>query len=243
VVVSVIEPGASSRRKAGGAAPSDLVELLFLGQDGLPTAEQLIDVVAQAVPSCDRVCLSVSGLSRHVQIIERSDELAELLTSMQARLEEGPCFENIERNDLVHVPDIESDSRWPVFARHARDVGVRSLIAVRSVVRPRGQASLTLYADHVDAFTPRDLETATLLGSFAGLALEGDRQRDRASNLELALESNRHIGTAIGILMAREMLTSEQAFTRLRDVSQRQHRKLRDVAEEVERVGELPRDG
>jgi AmiR/NasT family two-component response regulator len=101
--------------------------------------------------------------------------------------------------------------------------------------------ALTLYADRVDAFTARDLEAATILGSFAGLTLENERQRDRADNLEIALETNRHIGTAIGILMAREMLTSEQAFTRLREVSQRQHRKLREVAEDVARDGQLPK--
>jgi AmiR/NasT family two-component response regulator len=40
--------------------------------------------------------------------------------------------------------------------------------------------------------------------------------------------------------MARELLTAEQAFDRLRDASQRQHRKLRDIAEEVISTGQLP---
>ena len=74
-----------------------------------------------------------------------------------------------------------------------------------------------------------------------GIALQTARYRKRAANLEIALESNRRIGSAIGILMARELLTAEQAFARLREASQRLHRKLRDIADEVVRTGQLPR--
>jgi hypothetical protein len=65
------------------------------------------------------------------------------------------------------------------------------------------------------------------------------RERERARNLEIALESNREIGTAIGILMARELLTSTQAFDQLRQVSQNTHRKLRAVAGDVILTGKL----
>jgi signal transduction histidine kinase/DNA-binding response OmpR family regulator len=62
---------------------------------------------------------------------------------------------------------------------------------------------------------------------------------NRVSNLRLALASNRQIGAAIGVVMATEKLTNEQAFERIRDVSQRTHRKLRDVADEVLYTGRL----
>src|SRR5829696_26281 len=42
-----------------------------------------------------------------------------------------------------------------------------------------------------------------------------------AEQLERALVSNRQIGMAMGILMERHSLTHEQAFHRLRDLSQR----------------------
>lgn len=63
---------------------------------------------------------------------------------------------------------------------------------------------------------------------------------NRADNLERALASNRTIGTAMGIVMAHERLTSEQAFDRLRQFSQGSNRKLRDVAEDVIFTGTLP---
>jgi DNA-binding response OmpR family regulator len=65
------------------------------------------------------------------------------------------------------------------------------------------------------------------------------RAEDKAANLERALASNRQIGTAMGILMARLKLTDEQAFDLLRKTSQNRHRKLRDIAEEVILTGEI----
>lgn len=65
-------------------------------------------------------------------------------------------------------------------------------------------------------------------------------QQERAANLEQALATNREIGQALGILMATEHLTAAQAFDRLRTVSQRSHRKLREIAAAVVQTGMLP---
>lgn len=64
--------------------------------------------------------------------------------------------------------------------------------------------------------------------------------RARAANLEIALKSNRDIGMATGILMARHVVTAEDAFRLLVRVSQLTHRKLRDIATEVILTGTLP---
>lgn len=65
------------------------------------------------------------------------------------------------------------------------------------------------------------------------------KQVTRAANLEEALATNREIGQAIGILMASDHLTAEQAFERLRTASQHSHRKLRDIAADVVETGVL----
>jgi AmiR/NasT family two-component response regulator len=58
-------------------------------------------------------------------------------------------------------------------------------------------------------------------------------------HLERALVSSRQIGMAMGILMERHRLTQEQAFERLRDLSQRSNVKLRDVAEQIIYTGDI----
>ena len=65
----------------------------------------------------------------------------------------------------------------------------------------------------------------------------------RAEHLQHALVSSGQIGMAMGILMERHRLTQEQAFERLRELSQRSNVKLREVAEQIIYTGdtqELP---
>jgi hypothetical protein len=65
------------------------------------------------------------------------------------------------------------------------------------------------------------------------------REIDRSVHLTDALASTRLIGQALGILMCTYKLTSEQAFDLLRGVSQHTHRKLRDIAADVNLTGAL----
>jgi AmiR/NasT family two-component response regulator len=74
----------------------------------------------------------------------------------------------------------------------------------------------------------------------AAIALANAKDHDKTANLEKALQSNREIGVAMGILMARHAVSQQQAFDVLRTVSQTTHRKLRDVAGDVALTGELP---
>jgi signal transduction histidine kinase/DNA-binding response OmpR family regulator len=67
-----------------------------------------------------------------------------------------------------------------------------------------------------------------------------DDAQDRATQLRNALESNRIIGTATGILMAAHRLDGAQAFRLLVSGSQHSNRKLRDIASVVTSTGALP---
>lgn len=62
---------------------------------------------------------------------------------------------------------------------------------------------------------------------------------ERADRLQQALQSNRRIGMALGILMARHGLTEAQAFRALRDQSNERNVKIRDLAERVIYTGRL----
>ena len=66
---------------------------------------------------------------------------------------------------------------------------------------------------------------------------------DKIANLETALKSSRRIGMALGILMAQFRIRDEQAFAMLKAASQAQHRKLRDLAEDVILIGTLEPGG
>jgi AmiR/NasT family two-component response regulator len=70
-----------------------------------------------------------------------------------------------------------------------------------------------------------------------------DRAQEQIRNLTIALTTSRRIGIAIGILMASDKLTEDQAFDQLVSISQSKHEKLRDIADRVVLTGsvaELP---
>lgn len=62
---------------------------------------------------------------------------------------------------------------------------------------------------------------------------------DRVADLERTLTSNRQIGMAVGILMCRHQLTTDQAFAMLRTHSQHRNIKVRDLARTVISTGGL----
>jgi len=142
---------------------------------------------------------------------------------------------------MQHVTNLATDPRWRPFARAARkQTPVRGVLSCRlSVADEQPIASLNLYATRNNAFAPDIIRAVRLLGAHAG---QPHRQhRDNARTLAEAIDSNRLIGAAIGILMGRHRLTQDQAFSLLRRTSQNSNRKLRDIADDVLHQGDIPR--
>jgi hypothetical protein len=64
-----------------------------------------------------------------------------------------------------------------------------------------------------------------------------ERHEQEAKNLAIALNTNRDIGVAIGIVMTNHALNRDEAFALLSRASQTTNRKLHEIALEVARVG------
>jgi len=142
---------------------------------------------------------------------------------------------------MQHVTNLATDPRWRPFARATRkQTPVRGVLSCRlSVADEQPIASLNLYATRNNAFAPDIIRAVRQHGPHAG---EPPRpQPDNARTLAEAIDSNRLIGAAIGILMGRHRLTQDQAFSLLRRTSQNSNRKLRDIADDVLHQGDIPR--
>ena len=77
-------------------------------------------------------------------------------------------------------------------------------------------------------------------GDGVDLRRELTEAHTKIANLEMALQSARTIGMAMGILIERRRITPDQAFEILRTASQHDHTKLRDVADHVVLTGSVP---
>ena len=78
-----------------------------------------------------------------------------------------------------------------------------------------------------------DLQDVPDRAQIAYLRHELEASQQRVGHLEAALVNARKIGAAIGVAMATEKLTYDQAFAFLSLVSQRGNEKLSSVAERV----------
>jgi AmiR/NasT family two-component response regulator len=67
----------------------------------------------------------------------------------------------------------------------------------------------------------------------AAIAVDRAACQLAVTNLHIAIDTNRNIGAAVGILMAQQGISYEAAFHLLRSRSQNDNRKLRDVAAEI----------
>jgi GAF domain-containing protein len=105
-------------------------------------------------------------------------------------------------------------------------------------------AALNIYARPPHAFDEAGRAAATSFGAYAAVAtanLHAYRAaQEAAENLQIALTSRPTIDQAKGILMERHRLTADQAFQVLAEVSMSANVKVREVADQLVRTGELP---
>ena len=185
---------------------------------------------------------SITNL-RHDQFVTvaATNDRVRRADAIQYELGSGPCVDAILEQTTFRPRDLATDSRWPDYGqRVTQDLGLRSMLSYRMRVEGESAlAGLNFYGDEPDAFTDRDALVGLLLATHGAQAAALIFQRNRVSHLERALGSNRRIGMAMGILMARHKVTEDQAFDLLRIASQNSNRKLADVAADVVDTGTL----
>lgn len=204
-----------------------------------PPPDRIASLAVHVVPGTEAAAVLVMREHRSPVTAAATDEAIGRLDALQCGLGEGPGIDAMHQLDVVSAPDLRTQERWPAFVADAECLGYRSLLSTRLSLAPGHRGALTLAATAAGGLDDAG-QAATVFASYASVALSGFLQRNRALHLERALATNRDIGIAIGILMARDLCTRDEAFARLRSASQYLHRRLREVAEDVIETGVLP---
>jgi len=209
---------------------------------GLEALEDLLRVALARVPGARSAGLTVRHRNRVTTEVV-SDETARRADRLQDRTGSGPGVDAALDDKLYVTGDVAGDGRWPRWGAlvHA-ELGVSSVLAQRLTLldEPDAVATLAIYSDAPDAFGDAAVGMGSVLASHGSLLLTATLARGRATHLTRALESNREIGVAMGILMHRHEVTRDEAFTMLRVASQDFNRKLSAVASDVADTGVLP---
>lgn len=163
------------------------------------------------------------------------------VAAISAATGEGVAWQALRERGKVLVEDLNSEARWPQYAARMRtETPIRSVLGYCLTLDDLVLGAMLLYSTEPGYFTDAICRFGDVYADHAAIALARVTDHERAENLEAALQSNREIGMAVGILMARYGLTDQAAFDLLRVTSQHEHRKLREIAAETVYSGELP---
>lgn len=249
MAASVLWPGDGDHHsKRGSVETNDVVQLsqefaavgkeLHGPGDNNAALQRMVQLAVKHIEPCTGASITVvrrgAGSS-----LATSDPVAAMADDLQYELNEGPCLRAAEREANYLLIDVAEDQRWPRFSAALRErTPYRCVLSYQMIAGD--SAALNLYAELPAAYETDDIDLATVIAAHASSLIALSESEDRVAHLETALESNREIGAAIGVLMALHKVTQEQAFGMLRSASQRMHRKLREVASDVVEAGTLP---
>ncbi len=211
-------------------------------EDLLQTVADLTRTVMPGHPEAS-VSLLVRGSPSTVASTGR---LATDLDESQYDRGHGPCLHAAYTGELIEIADARTDSRWPDYLPRAAEHGALSSLSVPLAIDEdeRVCGALNIYAREPHAFDEDSRSAATRFAPYAAVAAGNlhayQSARDRADNLQTALESRGVIDQAKGILMDRHKLTADQAFQVLAQMSMKTNRKLHAVADALVHTGELP---
>jgi hypothetical protein len=209
--------------------------------EGQPALDDLVNLAVERVPSARWASLTVLR-GEKFRTEATTDPGATQADVLQYALGFGPCVDAVRDDSVYMSGDIACDERWLEWGVRVHcDLGVRSVLSQRLRLSEDAGviAGLNIYSPEPNAFDEHARAIGLVLATHAGLLMNALLANDRARNLKRALESNREIGVAIGVLMNEHRLSQAQAFDVLRAASQDSNRKLADVALEVVDTGTL----
>ena len=159
----------------------------------------------------------------------------------------GPCMDAGRAGQMFLIDDMRSEQRWPDYAQHAAAHGVLSSLSVPLPFQGTTIGALNTYSRRPGVIDDHDVELGEEVAAWVAIAIGNAEAAARTSedltHLRTAMTTRALIEQAKGILMERHKIKEDEAFTVLTHASQKTNTKLRDVAAELVRTGDLPTRG
>jgi hypothetical protein len=196
---------------------------------------RLAILASRQVPACSGATSALWRDGEPVEMAATHPDLAELFElSLQGR--SGPWTEALSTGEAVICPDSLAEERWPEYASAALCRGVRCSVTLAHQFSPMA-VTLSLFGARPRSLDPQRIALAELLIAFGGATMGNasiyeDSQR-MALQLRAAAESRTLVDQAKGILMHALGCSAQEAFDRMRTISQTRHVKVTEVAKTI----------
>jgi GAF domain-containing protein len=214
-----------------------LSRLLTSSQPLERTLTQVAELAVRAIPGAEGAGVTLLEAGRPDTVVASAPFVREV-DDIQYALGEGPCISAVDSQCPQRSGSLGGEPRWPRFGPRVGRLGVHSALSVPLVLPGRQiVGALNVYARIKDAFAPAAETFGALFAEPAAISIFNAQvlaQSQRlATQLSEALSSRATIDQAIGILMAQSGASADEAFERLRAISQREKTKLSKVAERL----------
>jgi anti-anti-sigma factor len=193
--------------------------------DVVDGALRLVVALAQTtVEGADGVSVS---LRRHGRLttVAATDQTVSDMDADQYASGEGPCVSASAEGRWFHVESLDEENRWPTFIPQARELGINAIFSSPLTVQDRPVGALNIYSRTRAAFSEKEQRMAAVFATEASIILGGagiDVSEDQLSaRVQDALEARRIIAQAEGVVMEREGISTDDAYTLLVNFSRR----------------------
>jgi hypothetical protein len=196
---------------------------------------RLVLLASRQVPACSGATSVLWRDGEPAEMAATHPDLSELFELCQPGYE-SPWTEALATGETMTCPDTLAEERWPDFANAALCRGIRCSV---TLVHGAGSEAVTLslFGARPRALDPDGMALAELLVAFGGAIMGNasayaDSQR-MAFQLRDAVDSRMLVDQAKGILMHALGCSAQEAFEKMRTISQTRHVKVAEVAGKI----------
>ncbi len=207
----------------------------------VPAANDVVDsalrlvvaVAAATVEGADGVSVTLNRQGR-LTTVAASDQTVLEMDEDQYATGEGPCLAAFFEGRTFHAKSLADESRWPAFTPRALGRGINAILSTPLVAEEMPVGALNVYSRRSSVFAEKEQELASFLAGEASNILRDAGaavpEHVLIARLVEALEDREAISQAQGVLMARDGLTSDDAYATLLRLSRRSGVPLRQLA-------------
>lgn len=214
-------------------ALSGLSRLSMGSHDLSATLISVAEFAVHAIPHADGAGLTLLHDERADTIVGTAPFVREV-DDIQYGLGEGPCIAAAATGETMRSGSLGAENRWPRFGPRVGRLGVHSVLSLPLKIGDTVIGAMNVYSRSKEAFDDDAARLGEIYAAPAAVAVQNANALAAAvhlaQNLEKALHSRSDIDHAIGIVISRTGCGREEAFDRLRAISQKEGRKVRDVA-------------
>jgi GAF domain-containing protein len=200
------------------------------------TLHRVSEITSSAIPAAEFVGITMMSNGK-LQTTVFTDPQAPEIDGAQYETGHGPCIDSFRTGEALRIDDTQTEPRWRAFCDACVAHGILSTLSLPLTVEDETYGALNMYSRGERGFGSEELRTGMLFAAQAAIVLANARSywdaRSRAEQLEFALTHRAVIEQAKGIIMSTMRCSADDAFDVLVQQSQRENRKLRDIAAEI----------